>query len=50
MTLEKSGLDKAKGWNIRVLEVEWCSWIYNKNIKVRNADNNFIIQWAIQAR
>jgi hypothetical protein len=22
-------------------------WVYSKNIKVRNADSNFIIQWAI---
>ena len=30
-----------------VFEVEWRSWVYSKNIKVRNADSNFIVQWAI---
>jgi len=32
----------AAGWDIRVLEAEWRSWVYSKNIKVRNADSNFI--------
>ena len=27
-----------------VFEVEWRGWVYSKNIKVRNADSNFIIQ------
>jgi len=47
VTLEQLGLDKVKGWDIRVLEAVWRSWVYSKNIKVRNADSNFIIQWAI---
>ena len=33
-----------------VRETEWRGWVYSKNIKVRNADSNFIIQWAVQAR
>ena len=33
-----------------VRETEWRGWVYSKNIKVRNAYSNFIIQWAIQAR
>ena len=33
-----------------VLETDWRGWVYSKNIKVRNADRNFIIQWAVQAR
>ena len=32
----------ASGWDIRVLEAEWRGWFYSKNIKVRNADTNFI--------
>ena len=32
-----------------VRETEWRGWVYSTNIKVRNADSNFIIQWAIQA-
>jgi hypothetical protein len=27
-----------------VRETEWRGWVYSKNIKVRNADSNFIIQ------
>ena len=30
-----------------VLETDWRGWVYSTNIKVRNADSNFIIQWAI---
>ena len=33
-----------------VLETDWRGWVYSTNIKVRNADRNFIIQWAVQAR
>jgi hypothetical protein len=33
-----------------ILETEWRGWVYSTNIKVRNADRNFIIQWAIQTR
>ena len=40
----------AAGWDIRRLETEWRGWVYSKNIKVRNADSNFIIQWAVQTR
>jgi plasmid replication initiation protein len=32
----------AAGWDIRVLESEWRDWVASKNIKVRNADTNFI--------
>ena len=32
----------AAGWDIRVLESEWRNWVTTKNIKVRNADTNFI--------
>jgi plasmid replication initiation protein len=32
----------AAGWDIRVLENEWRVWITRKQIKVRNADTNFI--------
>ena len=32
----------AAGWDIRVLEREWRDWVASKNIKVRNADTNFI--------
>lgn len=30
------------GWDIRVLEGEWRNWVGTKQIKVRNADTNFI--------
>ena len=42
MTIEQLGLDKAKGWDIRVLEAVWRIWVYSKNIKMRNADSNFM--------
>ena len=32
----------ASGWDIRVLESEWRNWVTTKQIKVRNADTNFI--------
>jgi plasmid replication initiation protein len=32
----------AAGWDIRILESEWRDWIAAKNIKVRNADSNFV--------
>ena len=32
----------AAGWDIRMLESEWREWVAAKNIKVRNADSNFI--------
>ena len=32
----------AAGWDIRMLESEWREWVTAKNIKVRNADSNFI--------
>jgi plasmid replication initiation protein len=32
----------AAGWDIRMLESEWRDWVAAKNIKVRNADSNFI--------
>jgi plasmid replication initiation protein len=32
----------AAGWDIRVLENEWRDWVSTKQIKVRNADTNFI--------
>ena len=32
----------AAGWDIRVLESEWRDWVTTKQIKVRNADTNFI--------
>ena len=32
----------APGWDIRALEGKWRDWVAAKNIKVRNADSNFI--------
>lgn len=32
----------ASGWDIRGLESEWRNWVTTKQIKVRNADTNFI--------
>ena len=34
VTLEQLGLDKAMGWDIRVLEADWRSWVYSKKSKV----------------
>lgn len=32
----------ARGWDIRVLETEWRTWVQDKDIQVRNPDANFI--------
>jgi hypothetical protein len=32
----------ASGWDIYVLESDWRNWVATKNIKVRNADANFL--------
>lgn len=32
----------ARGWDIRVLENEWRSWVADKGIQVRNPDANFL--------
>ena len=32
----------AQGWDIRVLENEWRTWVADKEIQVRNPDANFI--------
>jgi hypothetical protein len=32
----------ARGWDIRVLETEWRTWVQDKEIQVRNPDANFI--------
>jgi plasmid replication initiation protein len=32
----------ARGWDIRVLETEWRTWVQDKDIKVKNPDANFI--------
>ena len=32
----------ARGWDIRVLESEWRSWVMDKEIQVKNPDANFI--------
>ena len=32
----------ASGWDVRVLENDWRDWVATKQIKVRNADSNFI--------
>ena len=32
----------APGWNIYTLENEWRSWIHDKAIDVKNADNHFL--------
>jgi len=34
----------AAGWDIRMLESEWRDWVMTKQIKVRNADTNFILE------
>ena len=32
----------AVGWDIRSLEAEWREWVQTKDIKIKNADANFI--------
>jgi len=32
----------ASGWDIRNLEAEWREWVQTKDIKIKNADANFI--------
>ena len=30
------------GWDIRVLETEWRTWVMDKKIKVRDVDAHFL--------
>ena len=38
----EQGRTFAVGWDIRVLETEWRTWVMDKKIKVRDVDAHFL--------